>query len=98
MQRKIAVAAAIVAVAPAAETAEARRTMCMTAYPVRQAVIQKHGKRAPGRNICRYGVKVRRGKHRRPSSHEKGAYLRALRRLRQPRVRAVPPRRRRRGR
>lgn len=59
-------------------TASAQKpTLCVKAYGLRQAVIKKHGKRAPGRNICRYGLT--NGKQ--PTVRKKAQYFRALKRL-----------------
>jgi hypothetical protein len=60
--------------------AEASKGLCTRAYSVRAAVVKKHGTRAPGRNICRYGVQSRFNKHwtKKPTNAQKAAYLRAL--------------------
>lgn len=82
------VAVALVALLPAASSARTSPThgpptICEKAYGVRQQVIKKHGKRAPGRNICRFGVKTKRGE--RPAVlFERAKYLRQLRNLVKP--------------
>lgn len=66
-------------------------SLCTRAYQARVAVVKKHGKRAPGRNICRYGVKSHGGAYQSATLHgkptryvrdasntEKATYLRAL--------------------
>lgn len=63
--------AALIAAAANART----RTMCQRANTIRPKVIRLHGKRAPGRDICRWGM--RHGGH--PSKHQRARYLRALR-------------------
>lgn len=68
------VALAAISAAPA----EAKNTtLCYKAHGVRESVVKKHGKQAPGRNICRYGL--RSGK--KPTVHQKAKYVRALKRL-----------------
>lgn len=62
--------------APASEA-----NVCSKAYTVRAAVVHKHGKRAPGRNICRFGVKLSNGKVTDATYGQKKRYLFALRRL-----------------
>jgi hypothetical protein len=66
---------AVVSVTPA------QANVCSKAYNVRVAVIKKHGKRAPGRQICRYGVKHPNGQIRPATYSQKKRYLFALRRL-----------------
>ncbi len=64
--------------------AKQKQTLCIQAFTARTKVIAKHGKRAPGRNICRFGVreKVRhRWVTRDATVVEKGKYLRQLRNL-----------------
>lgn len=79
-------------------TAPAEANVCSKAYSVRAAVVKKFGKRAPGRNICRFGVKHSNGKVRPARYAQKKRYLFALRNLNRPpvtryvRVAAVPPR------
>lgn len=63
-----------------ASPASANSTLCYKAHGVRTAVVKKHGKRAPGRNICRFGLKG--GKP--ATSRHKAQYLRALKRLNAP--------------
>jgi hypothetical protein len=58
-------------------------TTCERAWGVRDAVVKKHGKRAPGRNICRYGIVTKKGK-RDATDREKRSYYRALKRLNSP--------------
>jgi hypothetical protein len=70
--------------------------ICKRAYGVRQAVKKKQGNRAPGRNICRRGVKTKTGS-REATTHQKAVYLRQLIRLNTPAASpylsrtAVPP-------
>lgn len=86
MVRKILVASATCAVAavPAsASAAQQDRTTCEKAYSARQVVVKKLGKRAPGRNICRFGMQSRfnRGWSTPASFAEKASYLNKLRDL-----------------
>lgn len=80
----VAVLTAAILLMPTGTQAKPRSlTNCEKAYPVRIAVTKQHGKRAPGRNVCRYGV--RRGSKVRPASdREKAAYLCQLRKLAAP--------------
>lgn len=60
--KKYSITTALVAVfafAPATASAaqQDRPTLCERAYEVRQVVVKVHGKQAPGRNICRFGIK-----------------------------------------
>jgi hypothetical protein len=50
------IAATVATVAVAATPTTSQANTCSKAYNVRSAVVKKFGKRAPGRNICRYGV------------------------------------------
>lgn len=61
--------------------ASAAPTTCEKAAGVRAAVVKKHGKRAPGRNICRFGVKHSTGRVEKASFGQKKRYLYALRRM-----------------
>ena len=87
MRRITTLAASVIAAsalfAPAAVDAAKRDqpTICERAYEVRQQVIKKHGKRAPGRNICRHGVqsKFNTDWDKPASVRQKAKYLRALR-------------------
>lgn len=101
--RTVLIAAAIFMLAAPAVPASAsaahkpRQTLCTTAYPVRQAVIKHHGKRAPGRNICRQGVRHSDGSVTEATTSQKARYIRAMRRLIAPPpaymvIRAGPPR------
>src|SRR4051794_36701718 len=65
-------------------SAPAEANVCSKAYSVRVAVVKKFGKRAPGRNICRLGVKHSSGKVRPAKFSQKKRYLMALRRLNTP--------------
>lgn len=69
--------------------------VCTKAYGVRMAVIAKHNKRAPGRNICRYGVRHSDGTIVPAKYSQKKRYLFQLRVLTNPvpylNVSAVPP-------
>jgi hypothetical protein len=49
---------------------------CSEAAPVRKAVIKKYGKRAPGRDICRYGVRGGSA----PTAKQLSGYLQTLKR------------------
>jgi hypothetical protein len=81
-----------IAIGPTASHAN----VCSKAYGARQAVIKQHGERAPGRNICRYGVKHSNGKVRPAKYEQKKRYLFQLRALVRPPlyagVRATLPR------
>lgn len=85
------IAAATLVAVPAAQ-AKDRTTICESAYGVRTAVIKKHGKRAPGRNICRHGIKTKTGA-RKATTRERAKYKRALKQLNSVYVQAGPPRR-----
>lgn len=112
MKRVLAIVAAIVCVpATAGAMGEKthgptpRPTTCGTAYNVRVIVTKRHGSRAPGRNICRFGIryvaspkgaKRKVWKVRDAKPREKRAYLRNLRKLIAPPrpymvTRAIPP-------
>lgn len=65
-------------------TAEAAPSTCSKAYNVRTKVIKQLGKRAPGRNICRFGVKHSTGNVVDATFDQKKRYLFALRRLNTP--------------
>ena len=80
--RVIVSAAALVALAMPSTARGASPHMCEQAAKVRASVVNKHGKRAPGRDICKHGM--RNG--RKPSNGQKARYLRALRRLNNPPV------------
>jgi hypothetical protein len=58
-----------------------KRSLCSRAYVARMAVVRLHGERAPGRNICRQGVRSRRGAVHAATVGEKVRYIRQLRRL-----------------
>lgn len=75
------IAALSIMAVPAA--AKDQPTTCAKAYTERQAVIKKHGKRAPGRNICRFGVRSKfNPRWSKPATFkQKVAYLNALRAL-----------------
>lgn len=82
----------IAVTAPASEAAfmqsaknQDKPTICERADNVRNTVVNRYGKRAPGRDICKQGMN---GKHRvRPATtKEKWNYLVALRRLKQARA------------
>ena len=70
--------------------------VCSKAFSVRVAVVKKHGKRAPGRNICRFGVKHSNGRVVPATYRQKKRYLLQLRALNGSSaylsVNAVPPR------
>lgn len=63
-----------------------KSTLCETAYGVREVVVKKHGKRAPGRNICREGLRSKYNtKWEKPATvKQKAVYLRALKALNAP--------------
>jgi hypothetical protein len=95
------VISAICTTAPASAPASAspkKVTLCVKAWGVRQAVIKKHGKIAPGRNICRLGVQSHFNHKwtRDATTTEKAKYIRTMRALITPppmmTVSAVPPR------
>jgi hypothetical protein len=87
MHRTLTLVASVIAtLGLTATTAVAAPNICGPAFQARQAVIKKHGKRAPGRQICRDGVKTKRGT-REATVKEKRAYLRQLKQL----VRPAPP-------
>lgn len=67
---------------------EAETGLCTKAYQARIAVVKKHGKRAPGRNICRYGVQSRFNENwtKPPTNKQKATYLRALKDILHPPV------------
>jgi hypothetical protein len=78
-----------------APSAHASPGVCAKSYTVRVAVIKTQGKRAPGRNICRFGVKLSNGKVIDANYSQKKRYLLQLRKLIASRaylsVRAAPP-------
>jgi hypothetical protein len=83
MPRKIAAPiAATIALAGVSVPAEAKapKTMCQRASAVRHHVVRLHGKRAPGRDICAFGVKTKHGVHF-PRLGQRARYLRALKML-----------------
>jgi hypothetical protein len=91
-----AVLAAFVVVVPITEASPRKpATLCTKAWPVRQAVVKQHGKRAPGLNICRHGVRHSDGTYTKATTAQKARYIRAMRRLIAPApylsLRAVPP-------
>jgi hypothetical protein len=83
--RKVIMLAAVVSTAAIAPPVEAatHQTTCEKAYNVRHVVIKKHGKRVPGRNICRFGVQSKFNKKwSKPATNaQKAAYLRNLKAL-----------------
>lgn len=92
--RRIVIAAGLVALAMPATAHGKSPHMCEQAKKVRASVVHKHGKRAPGRDICEQGMRSGR----KPSNAQKARYLRALKRLDSPPPQptlvrtAVPPR------
>jgi hypothetical protein len=96
--RTILIAAAVLLLAAPAVPASAssahkpRTTLCTTAFNVRQVVIKRHGKRAPGRNICRQGVRHTDNSVTKATTSQKARYIRAMRALliRAPYVMVVP--------
>ncbi len=82
-----ALAAFLVVLATTASPASSKNPkLCDTAAGVRAAVVKKHGKRAPGRNICRFGVQSKfNAKWSKPATvKQKAVYVRALRALNAP--------------
>jgi hypothetical protein len=77
----ILVVSALCLIASPAFAAKSHPTLCQKAFSIRAAVIKKHGKRAPGRNICRLGVVSKfNAKWSKPATtKQKATYLRALR-------------------
>jgi hypothetical protein len=69
--------AALFAIAAPAASAKDNSTLCYKAHGLRAAVVQKHGKRAPGRNICRYGLKSGQ----KATTKQKARYVRNLKKL-----------------
>jgi hypothetical protein len=62
--------------AHAAAKDKQQRRLCNEAAPVRKAVIKKYGKRAPGRDVCRYGVRGGSA----PTAQQLSGYLQTLKR------------------
>lgn len=89
VMRKIAIAVAASFMLLTAAPAQAKWSACAHAKPVRHAVIQKFGRRAPGRDICRFGKLRWNGKVRRSTFDERIRYLHVLRRMNMP-PRLVP--------
>lgn len=83
MRITTAVAAGVLVLTLPASAAGKDGSICERAYGVRMAVVKKHGKRAPGRNICRFGVQSQYNSKwtREARTEERAAYLRALRSL-----------------
>lgn len=79
--RLLSVALVAMVLFPSAIASAASSTACEKAAGIRAAVIKKHGKRAPGRNICRFGVKHSTGRVEKASFDQKKRYLHALRRM-----------------
>jgi hypothetical protein len=79
----VAVLAAIAALF-GASSASAKVTVCEKAYGLRDRVIHLHGKRAPGRNICRFGVKHSNGRVTKATYFQKVRYRDQLDRLAHP--------------
>lgn len=76
----VALATCAVAVIPASASAAPQHlSTCEKAYNVRQVVIKKHGKRAPGRNICRFGIRLSNGATTKAKHNQRKRYLFALR-------------------
>jgi hypothetical protein len=88
------IAATVATVAVAATPTTSQANTCSKAYNVRSAVVKKFGKRAPGRNICRYGVLHSTGRVSDATFSQKKRYLLALRKLntKLPYMRAGSPR------
>lgn len=64
-----------------ADDAPKHVSACEKAFVVRASVIARHGKRAPGRNICRFGVKHSNGQVATATYGQKKRYLNQLRLL-----------------
>jgi hypothetical protein len=79
---------ALIMGALAAPAGARRESLCKRAYEARIDVVKKHGKRAPGRNICRYGVKSRFNSKwvKKASNTQKATYLRRLKEILHPPV------------
>lgn len=60
------------------------RSICSRAYSARVGVIHRYGKRAPGRNICRYGVVGRSHHAHRATTAQRWRYYQQLRVLMAP--------------
>lgn len=69
---------------PAAAPAASHRTVCEKAWTARQQVIARHGGRAPGRNICRLGIRHSTGRVEDATYAQKRRYLTQLRKLVEP--------------
>lgn len=87
----VALTAAVASPAIAADHAPKHVTTCEKAFVVRASVVHKHGARAPGRNICRFGVKHSNGTVVKATYDQKKRYLRQLRLLIQPYTTASAP-------
>jgi hypothetical protein len=87
----VALVAAVTVVAPATASAASHQSVCDKAYTARQQVVKHHGKRAPGRNICRFGVKHSDGHVVKATYGQKKRYLGQLRRLLTPMMVAGAP-------
>jgi hypothetical protein len=76
----LAILIALITGALVAPAGAAHKGLCERAYQARIAVVKKHGKRAPGRNICRFGVQSKFNKNwtKAPTSAQKAVYLRHL--------------------
>jgi hypothetical protein len=93
--RIILAAVGLIALPLSVDTASAsssKPTLCERAWNVRVKVIHQHGKRAPGRNICRQGVRLSTGKVISSSVGQRARYLTQLRRLANVYMSPVPPR------
>jgi hypothetical protein len=98
MHRTLTLVACVIATLglTATTAAAAAPNICGPAYKDRMLVIKKHGKRAPGRNICRFGVKLSNGKVVDATVKQKKRYRAQLKQLVRPApallaVQAVPP-------
>lgn len=76
----VSIGVSTIGIAPPVQAAT-HATTCDKAYNVRQVVVKKHGRRAPGRNICRIGVKHSDGSVAKATYSQKKRYLNQLRKL-----------------
>lgn len=85
MRKSIALAVVMMTAAIATPAqAQPHHSVCAKAWAVRAAVKKQHGHRAPGRNICRFGVKHSNGRVVKATYSQKKRYLFQLRRLAAP--------------
>lgn len=85
-----AVATVALAIPAAAQAAAPRKQERKTYLGVRHALIVKHGKRAPGRQILKYGIKTKHGS-RPATAAEVARTIRNMRALLHPYLAPAPP-------